>query len=333
MNLIERHIEYLMMDHDCVIVPGLGAFLAHRYEASYDEETESFSSPGRRYAFNGELSSADGLLTMSVARELGTDNREASCRIAECVVDMRRELDMTGSVVIGRMGRLEKDEDGIVSFESAHRDFVTPLVDWLPEVAVSPVGCLRRQRELARKEEIEAVRPRRFAHFVRTALGAVVAIIIGIVVSTPVAVKDTYKASTTLPEVKIVDVMVPEVNGAQQAEAIEMIAEDAEKSVETHIAETSELKSHKAESNSSALRFDELDEYVVVVASLANEREVDKYLEQQSRVNKGTYFGVIHSGRYHRVYVATGATREQAVSQARLPLIRDRFEGAWVTRR
>lgn len=339
MNLIERHIEYLMMDHDCVIVPGLGAFLAHRFEATYDMERELFSSPGRRYAFNGELSSTDGLLTMSVARALGTDCCEASRRIEECVADMRRELDMTGSVVIGRLGRLEKDEDGIVSFESAPLDFVTPIVDWMPEIAVSPLGSLRRQREIAQKEEIEAVRPRRFAHFVRTAIGAAAAILIAIVVSTPVAVKDTYQASTALPEVKIVDVTVPDVKSETNTEVIEPVAEVVAGDAVLYGAPADEIVSEPApvveapnpDATNTSFHFDERDQYVVVVASLANEHEVDKYLEQQSRINKDAYFGVIHSGRYHRVYVATGATRDQAVKQSRLPWIRDRFEGAWVT--
>ena len=37
MREIERHIVRLLLDNDCVIVPGFGGFLAHRIPASYNK--------------------------------------------------------------------------------------------------------------------------------------------------------------------------------------------------------------------------------------------------------------------------------------------------------
>ena len=34
---IQRHIEILLLDNDCVIVPGFGGFMAHHVAARYDE--------------------------------------------------------------------------------------------------------------------------------------------------------------------------------------------------------------------------------------------------------------------------------------------------------
>ena len=62
---LSRHIEALLLTHDCVIVPGLGGFVTQYVPAYYVEEENLFIPPHRTIAFNAGLSLNDGLLVES----------------------------------------------------------------------------------------------------------------------------------------------------------------------------------------------------------------------------------------------------------------------------
>src|SRR5690348_3823265 len=59
---ISRHINELLFDHDCVIVPSLGGFLASSQPASIVMPNRIIYPPYRRIAFNVYLRQNDGLL-------------------------------------------------------------------------------------------------------------------------------------------------------------------------------------------------------------------------------------------------------------------------------
>lgn len=62
---LERHIEILLLENDCVIVPDLGGFMAHHCEARYDAEDHLFLPPQRTLGFNPQLKLNDSLLAQS----------------------------------------------------------------------------------------------------------------------------------------------------------------------------------------------------------------------------------------------------------------------------
>ena len=59
---LERHIEILLLNNDCVIVPGLGGFVAHHVDACYDDVENRFFPPMRTVGFNPKLDMNDSLL-------------------------------------------------------------------------------------------------------------------------------------------------------------------------------------------------------------------------------------------------------------------------------
>ena len=61
-----KHIEILLWEHDCVIVPGLGAFIANHASACYNENGDNmFLPPYRNVCFNQSLATNDGLLVQA----------------------------------------------------------------------------------------------------------------------------------------------------------------------------------------------------------------------------------------------------------------------------
>lgn len=116
-RIIDRHIEYLIRRHDCVVVPGVGALLCRYEEARFDEDGGRILPPGRRLAFNRWLSDSDGLLVASVAKGEGISFERASELVAseaEQLVGMARH---DGEVPVGRLGVLYVAENNELAFE------------------------------------------------------------------------------------------------------------------------------------------------------------------------------------------------------------------------
>lgn len=79
---LAQHIEILLLENDCVIVPGLGGFVAHYTSAMRVAEENIFLPPTRIIGFNPQLKMNDGLLVQSYMAVYDTDFSDAT-RIVE----------------------------------------------------------------------------------------------------------------------------------------------------------------------------------------------------------------------------------------------------------
>ena len=52
---LARHIEILLLENDCVIIPDFGGFIAHYQPARYIKEEKSLSSPCTYYWFQSPI--------------------------------------------------------------------------------------------------------------------------------------------------------------------------------------------------------------------------------------------------------------------------------------
>ena len=79
---LARHIEWLLGENDCVIVPGLGGFIAHYTPARRIEAENRFLPPTRIIAFNPRLKINDGVLVQSYMQVEGVSwGASVSCVI------------------------------------------------------------------------------------------------------------------------------------------------------------------------------------------------------------------------------------------------------------
>ena len=78
MSDIALHIGYLMSEHDCVIVPGWGAFIAQYTSAFSFYDSGLYKKPKRFVAFNSSINHSDGLLQNSLMRREGISYEAAN---------------------------------------------------------------------------------------------------------------------------------------------------------------------------------------------------------------------------------------------------------------
>lgn len=116
MDNISLHIEYLLLRHDCVILPGIGAFI-NIYQASFfDKNSGHIIPPSREIRFNPALRSDDGMLANSIARKMSISYREGSEILSRTVTDLGQSLLSDQEVTIGRLGIIRREQEGNIRF-------------------------------------------------------------------------------------------------------------------------------------------------------------------------------------------------------------------------
>jgi len=136
MNTLSRHIEALLLDHDCVIVQGFGGFIAVNKPARYVEEDGIFYPPYKSVTFNQHLTDGDGLLTQLYMQTYDASYPQALLQIEKDVEEISRELDLNGSVAIGGIGMLHKDLENRISLTTEMAGIDSPKLFGLASLNV-----------------------------------------------------------------------------------------------------------------------------------------------------------------------------------------------------
>ena len=148
-NMIElaKHIEVLLLENDCVIVPGLGGFIAHNRQAEFKESENRFCSPTRTIGFNPQLVMNDGLLVQTYMLAYNTDFPDATRKIEKIVSALKEQLYQKGEVCLPNVGTLYYTMNGTYVFEPSANNFFTPYLYGLSSLTLSPLQALESEHE------------------------------------------------------------------------------------------------------------------------------------------------------------------------------------------
>ncbi len=119
MEEIGKRISELLFEHDCVIVPSLGGFLASNQPSRIVLPNQVIFPPYRRIAFNVYLKQNDGLLATHVAESGNIPYPEASQLIDSFTAGCFEALDSGRKVNIAEVGTLFYDREKNIQFEAA----------------------------------------------------------------------------------------------------------------------------------------------------------------------------------------------------------------------
>ena len=111
MERLSIHIEYLLLRHDCIVVPGFGAFINSRSEARIDADTGRAYPMMREVRFNSALVHDDGLLAGSYARKYKVPFAEGREMLRKSIESMREAIASDGEVTISRLGIIRAESD------------------------------------------------------------------------------------------------------------------------------------------------------------------------------------------------------------------------------
>lgn len=144
---LTRHIEILLLSNDCVVVPGLGAFLTHYVPARYDDIDGSFIPPMRTVGFNQRIQESDMLLAQSYVEAFDISYPEAVRRVEDDVEALRDCLEENGQYLMHGIGTLSLNADGNVEFEPTEAGIITPSLYGLGSFQIERLDAEEKSEE------------------------------------------------------------------------------------------------------------------------------------------------------------------------------------------
>ena len=153
---LDRHIEILLLENDCVIVPDLGGFVSHYVEACYDDRDNLYLPPLRTLGFNPKLTMNDSLLVQSYVEAYDISYPEALTRIEKEVNELHQYLENQGYYELYDLGVLRLNNEGNYEFEPCEAGILTPTLYGLNTLEIDKVAQLSPVGEPYKKSDEKA---------------------------------------------------------------------------------------------------------------------------------------------------------------------------------
>ncbi len=320
MNTVIQHIEYLTRIHDCVVVPGLGAFIAQYQGATISDDGDLLLPPSRMLVFNGALTHNDGLIVSSVMRKEMVHYDEAVLIVKQSVSSLKCQLDLDGEVSLATVGFLRKKtgEDAVEFIPGNDVLSINPEFMNLVSLPIKPLV----QNESVIAEETKrynatAVALSPVRNILRIAASVVVLIALSLCLTTPISVKDVSLASmsgASAATVRDYQQQLPDTNDGKIS--LVRLPHD-------YGTERVDTASHNAYRRSLS------DNFFVIVASLPDEATAAEYLSAKQDEN----LRILKSDRRYRIYAASASTKQEAISIASSETFLMKYPNAWVYRK
>lgn len=321
---IARHIEYLLLHHGRVTLPGIGTFAVDYREARLLPDDSSFLPPVRRVEFYPDECGDDERLLRSVMRSRFIFRDEAARAIADEADAIRRAVEAGSDYRLGRLGRFVL-HNGQIDFQVNETNFVEyPRLGFAP-VEVQPLEEPEAENETAvtvedkTPDRIYISFPRRI---LRAAAVAAAVIVFLLMLSKPINTPDTT--------VNYAGVLSAELFGPSST---------VQASVDEAVVDTTTLApdavSVEAEAAHPATTVTEAgttaNTYYIIVSSLPSKRLAEQQIECFRQQGISCDLHIYETPRKARLYVASFGNFDEA-RQYLSQLVREQplFENAWI---
>ena len=153
MENLGKYISELLCEHDCVIIPGFGGFVARPVSAQFSKTGNMLLPPGKSLVFNKNLSNNDGLLAGYIMEKEMLPYKDAISKIEKLISDCKRTLENGKRLELENTGLLYYNSENNLLFEpSLHKSHE---INSFGLVAVSAVKLVREEENtnvIAEKE-------------------------------------------------------------------------------------------------------------------------------------------------------------------------------------
>lgn len=148
---LARHIELLLLEHNCVIVPGLGGFIANTASAVYNDGPDGdklFMPPYRTIGFNPQLQINDGLLVQSYMQVYDASYPAACLQMEKEIEQLNSQLNLFGEYNLEGIGTLHKSLGQSIVLTSPEAGILTPSLYGTYSFAIKSLAEVIRENEI-----------------------------------------------------------------------------------------------------------------------------------------------------------------------------------------
>lgn len=329
-----RHIEYLLTEHDCVLVPGLGGFVLQYVPARFSEDRKSIQPPGKQITFNSSLSYNDGLLAQSLMRTLDIDYGKAVAMIERWVDEIKRSFSEPGdSYAFGELGTFVLSDERSLIFEPPASCLFGISAFGLKKLNICPLGQLHKDENVAepklRSKKRDVVYIPVNKSFVRQLIAVAAIIILLLMISTPMSEMKTTSDYASLVSSELFEngkdgeIEINDIVSLQQGNDSVIAGENNFSTVQKSEQDNSQVANI---SDSDVVR-----PYIVVVATLSGKQAALRQLEQFKQQGVTADLKIYETSKKVRIYIDSFSEKEEA--QKFLMTLRNGdspFSDAWV---
>lgn len=311
---ISLHIEYLLRHHDCVIMPGIGAFLRTKAAAVCDGEG-TVRPPRLQICFNSSITSSDGLLSHSLARRNKISFEQASVMVNTVSEQCRNALANDGELAIGHLGTLSMDEERHISFHPyppLYSDIWTERTPFSRNVRTGGRSIAAGTRTSFDPDKYYIIRISRKA--VRYAAIAAVCIFTAATLLMPASRHDGF-----VPGQKQYASVVPGVE--------KLSAHKAEAATKDPVGPVKVERASEPADTAATVKEADADKYYLIVATFTKESDCEKFIASQPDAQK---LRIANGGKVSRVYSASSNDRDRLIAMLNSQEHRSLHPQAWV---
>ena len=344
---LQRHIEILLLDNDCVIVPDFGGFVAHQVASRYEQDDHMLLPPMRTLGFNPQLRINDSLLVQSYINALDISYPEALRRIESEVDEMKQVLSEKGYYTLEDIGTLRINSDGNIEFEPCEAGILSPEYYGLSACEFPTLKDAREARltGVTTVVPIEAEQPKdptllEFIDseeekeeraiqiklsWIRNAVAVAAAVVAFFLMATPIANSDLGTTAMSNLQGNLLTKLMPKDTNMVPAKPVveqQKVSENPEKSESTDI-------SVKTEKPVAAPDVPSAPVFCIVLASQVKLSNAEHYVEQLKARGMKDAEVYIHN---HIVRVIYGSYESESEAYRHLNKLNkhDEFAEAWV---
>lgn len=292
---IQRHIEILLLSHDCVILPGFGGFIAHHVDARYDEGDRLFLPPYRTLGFNPQLTLNDSLLVQSYVEAYDLSYPDALRQVETEVAELKDILHTQGEYEMNGVGILRVNIDGNYEFEPCEAGILSPEEYGLSDLSIKRLKDTMPLNEtsavaanlLVEEEMVDEVQTPALLDFtdneedehhavvikmswVRNAVAIAAAVACFFLLATPVANSNLGTKTMSQLQGNIIYKLMPKDSNMTPAQPVNEVKE-----VKDTVAEDT-----KSNNVSEKVEEQKKDIYCVVLASQVKRSNAEEFVEQ-----------------------------------------------------
>lgn len=154
---IEKHITSLLFQYDCVIIPGLGGFVANHSPSRIQFDSGMAYPPSKGIIFNKNLISNDGLLAETISREENLSYQQSTVQLQNYVLECKTKLSRGERIEFQGLGILFLDEEKNIQFQPDYSiNFLVESFGLYPVVAREIIRTVKPVMENLAEEKQES---------------------------------------------------------------------------------------------------------------------------------------------------------------------------------
>lgn len=331
MEKLVKNIARLIAQHNCVIVPGMGAFLAHRVPAYYNAEEKVFMPSQRTLGFNPQVTVDDALLLSEYMSDGLLSYEEANDVLARDIDSLRNKLAEAGIVYFGDLGTFSMDIKGKISFTPNEHCIDDPYNYGFEPFSILPLKELKKKDIVIKRSSIS-----RYVSAVAAAIIAIFVLIpfgdsiydtnIELSVAGFTSVESKIKPTTT--NVVAAQEAVCEITPVEETVTAHIFTTNAEsvfENAEPAVIDATEVVA--VEETVSVEPVTPVVQYSIIVASTPNPKNAQLAITELTRKMKADY-KVVEGERRFRI--AIESYNSEAEANIALERIQATFSDAWV---